>query len=189
LIPGKIARLVSLVGHPLVFVLATVAIVLGARMRMAAAWPIVACLFSSVVLPTGLLLFFGVRSGRWKDADVSVREERKRFYLWAIPISAIGVVTTWLSHAPLFVLRGGIVTLGLFVLAAVINARLKISLHTLFALFCTTILFRIGLIPGLGALGLSAFVFWSRLFLGRHTAAENWVGVLIGMAGGLVAVG
>lgn len=186
-IQRKIALLVSWVGHPLVFILATVSIVVGTQMRMSSAWPIVVCLFFSVIIPTALLLILGVRSGRWQDADVSVREERKRFYPWAIPISAFGVVTTWLIHAPLFILRGGIATLGLFILAAIVNTWLKISLHTLFAFYCTAILFRIGLIPGLCALALAALVFWSRLFLGRHTAAENWAGLVVGLIGGWLA--
>lgn len=156
-------------------------------MRIASAWPVVLCFLFSVIIPTGLLLILGVRSGRWKDADVSVQEERKRFYPWAIPISALGVVTTWLMRAPVFILRGGIVTLGLFIAAAIINRWLKISLHTLFAFYCTAILFRVGFIPGFCALALSALVFWSRLFLGRHTSVENWAGVLAGLAGGWIA--
>ena len=82
-----IARAVSWIGHPFVFVMASLAIVLGTQMTVAAAWPILACLFLSVIVPTAVLLIFGVRSGRWQDGDVSIRQERKRFYSWAIPNS------------------------------------------------------------------------------------------------------
>ena len=78
-------------------------------------------------------LLAGVRAGRWRDADVSVREERKRFYPWAIIFSALGTLIIWLIRAPFFVVRGGLVTLALFLVAAIANFRLKLSLHTLFA--------------------------------------------------------
>ena len=183
----QLARAISWIGHPLVFVMVSVGIVTMTQLASATAWPILVILFLSVIAPTAVLLIIGVRSGRWQDADVSVREERKRFYPWAIPISAVGVVATWLTRAPSFVLRGGLVTLGLFVVAAIANSRIKISLHTLFASYCTVILFRIGMICGVAALLLGGLVFWSRLYLGRHTVAETMAGVGVGIAGGILA--
>lgn len=165
----------------------SVGTVITTQLTSTRAWPILATLFLSVIVPTAILLVVGVRTGRWQDADVSVREERRLFYPWAIPISALGVVTTWLIRAPSFVLRGGLVTLALFVVAAITNGRLKISLHTLFAFYCTVILFRIGFGCGIAALLLAILVFWSRLFLGRHTVAETLAGVVLGIAGGIVA--
>jgi hypothetical protein len=183
----KIARLVSWIGHPLLFVMASVTIVLVSQMKSRAALPILAGLFFSVIAPTALLLIFGVRSGRWQDADVSVPEERKQFYYWAIPISAAGVVVTRLMQAPTYILRGAAVTFALLILAALINCRLKISLHTLFACYCTVVLGRVGLAPAIVALILAGFVFWSRLALRRHTLIENVAGVIVGTAGGLAA--
>ncbi len=167
--------------------MASLAIVLGTQMTVASAWPIVACLFLSVIVPTAVLLFVGVRSGRWKDGDVSIREERKRFYPWAIPISAAGVTATWFMRAPNFIVRGAIVTVGLLILAAIINTRLKISLHTLFAFYCVVILFRTSSPAGSVALALAVLVFWSRLNLGRHSVSENMAGALAGMVGGIFA--
>jgi membrane-associated phospholipid phosphatase len=185
----KLARTISWVGHPLVFVMVSVAVVLTRQMASTAAWPILACLFFSVILPMAVLLIVGLRSGRWKDADVSNREERTRFYRLAIPISVLGVAASWMIHAPFLILRGGVVTLGLFVLAAVINTRLKISLHTLFAFYCVVILFRVDAAVGMGALALAVLIFWSRLYLGRHTVAENITGTVVGLAGGILAAG
>ena len=183
----SVARAVSWIGHPFVFVMGSVAIVLGSQMTAAAAWPILTCLFLSVIVPTAVLLFVGVRSGRWRDGDVSIREERTRFYPWAIPISAAGVMATWFMRAPNFILRGGIVTLGLLILAAMINTRLKISLHSLFAFYCVVILFRAGSVAGWAALALAVLVFWSRLNLGRHSVSETLAGTLAGAIGGIFA--
>jgi membrane-associated phospholipid phosphatase len=73
------------------------------------------------------------------------------------------------------------------VIAAIANSRIKISLHTLFASYCTVILFRIGMGCGVAALLLGGLVFWSRLYLGRHTVAETLAGVGVGIGGGILA--
>src|SRR6266850_728337 len=128
----RLAVIVSWIGHPLVFVTISVGIVVTTQLASRAAVPLLAALFLSLIAPMGLLLFFGVRSGRWADADVSVREERKRFYPIAIPLSALGTIVMWLANAPRSILRGGVITLLLLIAAAIVNHWSKISLHTLF---------------------------------------------------------
>src|SRR5213080_4752625 len=139
----RVATIVSGAGHPLVFVTISVGIVLATQLASRRAIGLIGALFLAVIAPTGVLLFLGVRSGRWGDADVSVREERKRFYPIAIPLSAVGTIAMWLANAPRYILRGGVVTLLLLSSAALINHWSKISLHSLFATYCTAILFRV----------------------------------------------
>ena len=181
----RLAVIVSWIGHPLVFVTISVGIVVTTQLASRLAISLLAAIFLSVIAPTSLLLFFGVRSGRWADADVSVREERKRFYPIAIPLSAFGTIVMWLVHAPRYILRGGVITLLLLISAAIINHWSKISLHTLFATYCTVILFRVNPLCGSAAFILAALVFWSRLFLSRHTISENISGVALGTVGGI----
>jgi hypothetical protein len=181
----RIATIVSWAGHPLVFVTISVGIVLATQLASRRAIGLIGALFLAVIAPTGVLLFLGVRSGRWRDADVSVREERKRFYPIAIPLSALGTIVMWLANAPRYILRGGVITLLLLIAAAITNHWSKISLHTLFASYCTVILFRVNLFCGSAALILAGLVFWSRLFLSRHTISENISGVALGAIGGI----
>src|SRR6266850_1919736 len=98
------ARFISCIGHPLVFVPVSLAVVVATRLTPRVGLPILGALFLCVIAPIAILLFVGVRSGRWRDADVSVREERRRFYPWAIPFSALGAVAIWLLRAPAFIL-------------------------------------------------------------------------------------
>jgi hypothetical protein len=182
----RIATIVSWAGHPLVFVTISVGIVLATQLASSRAIALIGALFLAVIAPTGVLLFLGVRSSRWRDADVSVREERKRFYPIAIPLSALGTIVMWLANAPHYILRGGMITLLLLIAAAIVNQWSKISLHTLFATYCTVILFRVNLFCGSAAFILAALVFWSRLFLSRHTISENISGVALGAIGGIV---
>src|SRR5437899_5825244 len=181
------ARLVSWIGHPLVFVLASVAVVVGTQLSPRAGLPILLALLLSTLVPTAILLLSGVRSGRWSDADVSVRKERQRFFPWAVPFSLAGVIAMWWLQAPSYIIRGGMVTLGLFLVSWLINFSLKLSLHALFAFYCAIILFRIGLIWGTIALILAVLVAWSRLFLRRHTRIELITGIALGLLVGFLA--
>jgi hypothetical protein len=181
----RLARAVSWIGHPLVFVSLSIGVVIALRLANRVGVAVLLALLLTVTLPMALLLFRGVRSGRWSDADVSVRTERTRFYPRAIPISGVGVVMLLLLRAPQFVLRGALVTLVLLVLAGVANFRIKLSLHALLAFYCTVILFRVSAFFGVVALGLALFVFWSRLYLQRHDLPEMLAGTFLGLLGGI----
>ena len=180
------ARLISWIGHPLVFVLASVAVVVGTQLNPRTGFPILLALLLTTLVPTGILLLSGVRSGRLSDSDVSIRKERQRFFPWAVPFSVAGVVAMWRMRAPGYIIRGGMVTLALFIVSWMLNFGLKLSLHALFAFYCAIILFRIGLVCGAIALGLAILVAWSRLFLQRHNWIELIAGIMLGMIGGFV---
>src|SRR5213592_5229985 len=181
------ARVISWMGHPLIFVSLSVGVVVGTQFNLQNGVPILLALLLTTLVPTAVVLVAGVRSGRWSDSDVSVRKERQRFFPWAVPFSLAGVIAMWWLHAPSYIIRGGMVTLGLFLISWLVNFRLKLSLHALFAFYCAIILFRIGLIWGAIALVLAVLVAWSRLFLRRHTHIELITGIALGLMGGFVA--
>jgi len=92
----------------------------------------------------------------------------------------------YLIHAPAYIIRGGVITLVLFLASWIVNCFLKLSLHALFAFYCAIILFRIGAGWGAIALFLAILVAWSRLFLHRHTLVELIAGIVLGLSGGFV---
>ena len=182
------ACLVSRIGHPLVFITVSAGIVFAKQLPARRALLILVALLFSVILPTAFLLVTGARSGRRPDANVSERDERRRFYPWAILFSVLGAFLMWWIQAPMFVLHGACVMLAVFILAAIINTWIKISLHALFASYCAVILFQVDVAFGVAAAIMAAFVFWSRLFLSRHTLIEAVAGIGLGVGGGIVAV-
>jgi hypothetical protein len=181
-----LARCVSWIGHPLVFISLSVAIIIILRLGNRAGLALLLTLLVTLILPMALLLFWGARTGRWSDADVSIRSERLRFYPRAISISAMAVITLWLLRAPAMALRGAVVTLFLLLVAALVNFRIKLSLHALFAFYSAIILFVVHPVVGAIAFALAFLVFWSRLYLGRHDLLETLVGASLGLLGGLV---
>jgi hypothetical protein len=181
-----LARCVSWIGHPLVFISLSVTIIIILRLANRAGLALLLTLLVTLFLPMALLLFWGARTGRWSDADVSIRSERVRFYPRAIPISAMAVIALWLLGAPAMALRGALVTLFLLLVAALVNFRIKLSLHALFAFYSAIILFVIHPVVGAIAFALAFLVFWSRLYLERHDLLETLVGASLGLLGGLV---
>jgi len=182
------ARWVSWIGHPLVFISLSIAIIIILRAANRTGLTLCLTLLVTVILPMALLLFCGTRSGRWSDADVSIRAERAQFYLRAIPISATAVIALWVLQAPAIALRGALVTLFLLIVAAFVNFGIKLSLHALFAFYSAMILFVVNPVAGAIAFALALLVFWSRLYLKRHDLLEMLVGTSLGLAGGLVTV-
>jgi len=180
------ARWVSRIGHPLVFISLSVGIIIALRLANRAGVALSLTLLATVILPMALLLFRGLQSGRWSDPDVSIRAERVRFYPRAISISAVAVIVLLLLPAPAFALRGATMTLFLLIMAALINFRIKLSLHALFAFYSAVILFVVNPVVGAVAFGLALLVFWSRLYLKRHDLLETLVGAFLGLLGGLV---
>jgi hypothetical protein len=182
------ARWVSWIGHPLVFISLSVGIIIALRLANRAGLALSLTLLATVILPMALLLFRGFHSGRWSDPDVSIHAERVRFYPRAISISAIAVIAVLPSRAPSFALRGATVTLFLLIIAALINFRIKLSLHALFAFYSAVILFVVTPVVGAVAFTLALLVFWSRLYLRRHNVLETLVGAFLGLVGGLVTL-
>jgi len=91
-----------------------------------------------------------------------------------------------LSRAPAFALRGATMTLFLLIIAALINFRIKLSLHALFGFYSAVILFVVNPVVGAVASAVALLVFWSRLYLKRHDLLETLVGAFLGLLGGLV---
>jgi membrane-associated phospholipid phosphatase len=181
------ARMISWTGHPLVFVSASIGVVVGTQFNLQNGVPILLALLLTTLVPTAVVLVAGVRSGRWSDSDVSVRKERQRFFPWALPFSLAGAIVLRLIHAPDYIVGGALVTLALFLAAWIVNFWLKLSLHALFAFYCATILFQIGVLWGATALVVAILVAWARLFLRRHTPVELIAGIMLGLVGGFVA--
>ena len=179
------ARWISWIGHPLVFISLSVGIIIALRLANRAGLALSLTLLATVILPMALLLFRGFQSGRWSDPDVSIHAERVRFYPRAIAISAVAVIVLLLFRAPGFALRGATMTLFLLIMAALINLRMKLSLHALFAFYSAVILSVVNPVVGAVAFALALLVFWSRLYLKRHDLLEMLVGAFLGLLGGL----
>ena len=179
-----LARALSIAGHPAIILPAAVivqAIAIDATAQ--STWGVIA---ASLAIAGSIVLYslIQVRKGNWTHVDASIKGERVQLNLiLAIILFVSGFGSALLGQPPVF-------TLGFFVVATMValtlllNRRLKVSLHTSFAMFAS-FLFWPSVAFVLGVMLLALAVGWSRLVLGRHTLSEVLVGALIGSIAGI----
>jgi membrane-associated phospholipid phosphatase len=178
-----LARAISIVGHPVVLLL--VAALVAASSRGASPnqlWFIggATLSFGAVVLAFS---WFQVRTGRWSHVDASVAEERKSLNLFLGALCVAGAVVMWLAtrRVPMPLALG--LSGALIAIALLLSRWVKVSLHSAFAAFATTLLWPI--VPALIAgAAITAAVVWSRLALRRHVVADVVVGLVLGVVAG-----
>jgi membrane-associated phospholipid phosphatase len=178
-----LARAISIVGHPIVLLL--FAALIAASKRGASAHQLWFIGGATVALGAVALGYswMQVRAGRWSHVDASIASERRTLNLFLAVLCISGAVLTWLAThrlpMPLALALSG----ALIVIALLLSRWVKVSLHTMFAAFATTLLWPI--VPALAAGALiTAAVVWSRLALGRHVMVDVVTGLALGVAAG-----
>jgi hypothetical protein len=176
----QVAWWISILGHPFVLIPLMVAAVTVGWLPPRQVALVVGIVVLGTVVPMLLLTARRVRSGAWTNYDVSVREQRRGMYPAALTVAGATFLLLAATGAPRPILRGILATLLLIAIAALVNLRLKISLHTAFAMYTAVVLFPTSRGLGAGVLALTLAIAWSRLELGRHTLPEVIGGALLG---------
>ena len=178
-----VARVVSIIGHPVVLVL--VAALIAASTRGATLQQLQ--LVGGALAALGVIVlgfsWLQVRAGRWSHVDASVRSERSALNVFLVVLCSLSAMLLWLLTHRLS-MSIALALSGALVLVALLVARwVKVSLHAAFAAFATTLLWPITLAVAGGVL-VTAAVVWSRLVLRRHVAADVMAGLVLGVAAG-----
>ena len=177
-----LATLLSRAFHPFivsVFVLFLAQLLTNYSAVEAALWTLLS--FTIVVLPSLVFILVRVRQGRYKDIDVSVREDRYLLYGLAGLCFILLIVLLALLQAPAIVQRTLQAALLAFAVSALVNRFVnKLSLHSLAMAGCSTVLLFVSPLVSVAFSIITLFVGWARLHLTRHTLAEVLGGWVIG---------
>jgi membrane-associated phospholipid phosphatase len=178
----QFAELVSNIFHPLLVVIPTLVIAmtrLGSSVWQAIFWTTLA--IAIVNLPMALLLFWGVRSGKYSDASVSIREQRNSIY-------AVGGICLVILLAVLVIAKAPVVLIACLVSAVIatalgywINRYTKLSLHSAAMAGCTAVLLLTAPQVGLVMAVFTPVVGWARIRLKHHTPAQILIGWILPM--------
>jgi len=183
----QLARWISIIAHPFTMITLLVAVT---AMRQSSGHAIhsVLLVFFVVIVPISVLMFWQVYRGRWSNADASNPSERPILFLSAIAglLAALGWLHLHNPHS--FLIQGLLVTAGFFLLAAILNRWIKLSLHVAFAAFTATTLSLMSSWVGYVLFALIPLLFWSRLALARHRIHELAIGLVLGALTGFVLV-
>jgi membrane-associated phospholipid phosphatase len=174
----RFAEAVSLVFHPFIVIIPTMVIAIlqqGNTLWQALFWTALAVCV--VILPLVFLIYSGVRSGRYSDPSVSIREQRHILYIAAGIFMVLLLAILVLGKAPLILLACMVSAILTTLVGYVINARFtKLSLHSIGMAGCATVLILTVPVLGLAMAFFTPLVGWARIRLRHHTPLQILVG-------------
>jgi hypothetical protein len=182
--PLALARVISIVGHPVLVL--PVAVVVSGQVRGVSVATRSTTIGVTVGIGVVVLVFSAVRVwlGHWKHVDASEPAERNQLNGFTVVLLLGAALAGFLSSGGTPDLYLWPACSGGVVLAAMaLRRRMKLSQHVAFDLFAA-----MAVLPSMGAAVaialLTGAVAWSRLALGRHTRAEVAVGTVVGLGAG-----
>jgi hypothetical protein len=177
----KIAKIISIIGHPLLTIPLFVAIMMFAFEDIEKALLNSALIIGCIFLPLCLRMYFKSKNGTYTNFDVSDRVQRKTLFTFIIPImivvTIISFITNQASNFSISVLFGTI----LVIISQITNLFIKSSLHVSLNIYLAALATTADLRIGIAILLLTGLIAWSRIALGRHTRKEVVFGGLIGL--------
>ncbi len=180
----RTAEIISTVGNPFLLFPLILSLLVLRGVDIANVWPLLATTFAIIAI---LLIFLYIKKqrGAISNWDVSKREERSRnIYLPILILVGAAAIGFYVLRQPYLyeTLFFGL----LITVCYAINARVKISLHTVMATYLSVLVLSVNLWAGILLTIFSGFIGFSRVVLGRHTRLEVVTGVLVGVLFGLL---
>lgn len=178
----RMAEIISYVFHPLLVVVPTQVIAmvqLGSTVWEAIFWTVLSV--AIVNLPMALLLFWGVRSGKYSDASVSIREQRTSIYAVGGTCLVILLAVLIIGKAPVVIIACLVSAVIATVLGYWINRYTKLSLHSAAMAGCTAVLLWTAPLIGVVMAIFAPLVGWARIRLKHHTPVQILIGWMVSM--------
>jgi len=178
----RFARVGSLVFHPPLIVIPTLLIAMvqtGSTLSQALLWTLLSAAIVNV--PVAVLIFSSVRSGRYSDPSVSIREQRTSLYAVGGVCLVILLVVLVVGKAPVIIIACLVSAVLATVVGYWINRYTKLSLHSAAMAGCATVLLITALPVGVFMAVMTPLVGWSRIHLKHHTPAQILIGWMVPM--------
>lgn len=177
----KIARFISIVGHPLLTIPLYVLIVMFTHENLNKAlfnsFLIIGCIF----IPLILWLYIKYKKGSFTNFDVSDRKQRKSIFIFIIPILSVVTFIVYKTGQSPNLYLSLLFALILVLISQIVNFFIKSSLHVSFNIYLSFLLLTVNYKLGIILLLFTGLLGWSRIVLGRHTLKEVLVGAAIGL--------
>ncbi len=173
-----IAEAVSGVFHPFVVVIPTMVIAMLSQrstLWQSLFWTLLSVCV--VIVPMLFVIYAGVRSGRFSDASISVREQRSSLYTLAAFLLILLLVVLIFGKAPLILIACLISAILATVIGFAINRRFtKLSLHSIGMAGCAAVFLLVMPLLGIAMTIFVLLVGWARIRLKHHTPLQILIG-------------
>jgi membrane-associated phospholipid phosphatase len=179
-----VARWISIIVHPIVYPLVTLAILTYAATNgnLGLSFRFLLLALALTSLPVTLLVGYQVARGHWTDLDVSVRKQRYFLYPFGLAgLILLAIAFKWLS-APAVTVKAAVAFVVANLADGAINFWYKVSAHATSAAVCATLLTIVTPALAVPSILAAVAVAWSRVELGRHTIGQVILGAGVGVA-------
>jgi hypothetical protein len=184
----KIARIISVIGHPLLSIPVFVVFVMYANEGFKKASFISFLIIGCVFIPVFLRMYIKSRNQSYTNFDVSDREQRKSLFIFVLPILIIVTFILFITkQSPNLCLSVLFATILIFI-SQITNLYLKSSLHVSLNILLSFLMMTMNFKLGIVFLLFTGIIGWSRIITGRHSIKEVLYGGFLGSIIGLIMV-
>lgn len=173
---GSLARGISIALHPFVVFIALTVVGVRALAPHALGHALIGV--SAAVAVCWAFVAQRRRAGHWSTVDASKPAERPLLY--AVLLAILAICWWWMRGQAAAMAQGIVAVAAMLMTAAVLNRRIKLSLHMASLAFAAVSMLALWRIAGLVALALLPVLAWARVRMARHTPAEVIGGTVLG---------
>jgi hypothetical protein len=181
--PYRLARLISILGHPLLTLPLAVLALMAAHNPAGDNARLHATAIGMALVATGVMGYSGwqVKRERWTHVDASAPRERMMLNRGLLLLlTTLTALAAWRGMPELAL---GLALSAALILIAMASIRwCKLSLHVAFAAYAAGLLWALSPIATVAAGAFTATIAWSRLRLSRHRPRDIAAGALAGIA-------
>jgi membrane-associated phospholipid phosphatase len=182
----KIAKYVSLIGHPLLTIPIFIVPVLFHIQDFKSALSASALIVFGIIVPLIIKMYWGEKKGVYTNFDVSDQGERKSWYFFAIVLLLLTFIILFATNQSHAVRVGFLLSVLLLLSSQVVNYFIKSSLHVSFNIFLSFMILSINIYLAALLFMFVVAIAWSRVYLERHTIKEVMTGAILGTVYGLL---
>jgi len=184
----RIARLISVVGHPLLTIPFYVIVILFSNEDFKKAIFLSSLIIGCIFIPLILRLYRKTSNGTYTNFDVSDRKQRKSVFVFIIPILCIVTFIIYKTGQSANLFLSVLMATILILISQLVNLRVKSSMHVSLNIYLSFLVMTVNYEFGILLFLFTGFIGWSRIALGRHTLKEVMVGGVIGLAVGFAMI-
>lgn len=183
-----LAKVISILGHPLVLGNVYVIAMSFHKMDTEAATWVSTLTFFLITLPIIGHNLYKMKVGKYENFDVSDQQQRKSFYPFALGLFTVLLILFLFLPVPSDVLVQTSVFFSMLVSMAVINQKVKASLHAAISFYIAVSVIQVHLVLSATLILLALSISWSRLITQRHSIQELIIGCISGVSFGIISL-
>lgn len=179
----RAALWLSRIFHPFLITIPTLALAIylnGSSLREALQWTAVT--IGVVIAPAFLFIAYHVRTARFSDWTVSIREQRHGLYFVGGVCLLLLLAILFYFDAPRIIQACLLAAVAANGISALVNRITKISVHAAAMAGCSTVLFTVWPPLGVGLGVMTLIVGWARIRLKQHSAGQVLLGWMVAVA-------